>query len=206
MSAQLAPGWSATELGDIVTLKRGYDLPTRQRRPGSVPIVSSSGITGYHDEAKQPGPGVVTGRYGTLGEVFYVDGPYWPLNTALYAQDFHGNDPRFVAHLLRSLNLGASQGAAAVPGVNRNILHRLPVAKPPVPTQRKVAAFLSAYDDQIENNTRRIKILEEMAQRIYREWFVEFRWVSRVPALRACEPSRISEGQHGWSDVRHHRS
>lgn len=161
-----------------------------------MPIVSSSGITGYHNEAKQPGPGVVTGRYGTLGEVFYVEGEYWPLNTTLYAQDFRGNHPRFIAYLLQSLNLGASQGAAAVPGVNRNVLHQLPVLKPPVCAQQKIAAILSAYDNLIENNTRRIKILEEMAQRIYWEWFVEFRYPEHegVPLV----DSEIGSIPEGW--------
>lgn len=168
--------WDDVQLGEIVTLHRGYDLPTAQRREGAVPVVSSSGITGYHDEAKVKPPGVVTGRYGTLGEVFFVEEPFWPLNTTLYVSDFHGNDPRFVSYLLRCQDLGARDGAAAVPGINRNVLHRLPAKRPPVPIQHKIAAILSAYDDLIENNYRRIKILEDIARCIYRQWFVEFRY------------------------------
>ena len=64
----------------------------------------------------------------------------------------------------------------AVPGVNRNALHMLPVKVPPIPAQQRIASILSAYDDLIENNTRRIKILEQMAQMLYREWFVNFRF------------------------------
>lgn len=168
--------WDEVELGDIVTLHRGYDLPAAKRRAGAVPIVSSSGITGYHDESKIQPPGVVTGRYGTLGEVFFIDEPFWPLNTTLYVSDFHGNDERFVGYFLRSAGLGAHDGAAAVPGLNRNVLHRLPARRPPVQIQRKIAAILSAYDDLIENNSRRVDVLEETAQRIYREWFVDFRY------------------------------
>lgn len=139
-------------------------------------MVSSSGITGYHDEPKVQPPGVVTGRYGTLGEVFFVDEPFWPLNTTLFVSDFHGNDERFVSYFLRCAGLGAHDGAAAVPGINRNVLHRLPARRPPLQTQRKIAAVLSAYDSLIENNRRRIQCLEETAQRIYREWFVDFRY------------------------------
>jgi type I restriction enzyme, S subunit len=83
--------WATINLGEFLTLKRGYDLPSTQRQDGNVPVVSSSGITGYHNVAKIDGPGVVTGRYGTLGEVFYLSEPFWPLNTALYVQDFKGN-------------------------------------------------------------------------------------------------------------------
>ena len=84
--------WRDCLLGDAVTLKRGYDLPAKDRRPGFVPIISSSGFTDTHDTAMVAGPGVVTGRYGTIGSVFYVGDDFWPLNTALYVQDFKGND------------------------------------------------------------------------------------------------------------------
>src|SRR5450830_1049868 len=168
--------WTDCALGDVVNLKRGYDLPERDRVEGEYPIVSSSGVTGSHNIAKVRGPGVVTGRYGTLGEVFYIPGDFWPLNTSLYVQDFKDNDPRFVSYLLRTLNFGQRSGAAAVPGVNRNALHLLRVRMPDVGAQRKITAILSAYDDLIENNLRRIKILEEMAQNLYHEWFVKFRF------------------------------
>jgi type I restriction enzyme S subunit len=164
--------WESKKLGDVVTLKRGYDLPHRLRRPGCIPIISSSGVTGFHDTAKVAPPGVVTGRYGTLGEVFYASEPFWPLNTTLYVQDFHGNDPRFVSYLLRTLGFDGRSGAAAVPGINRNHLHQLPLVLPPPSEQRRIAAVLLAYDELIENNARRVEILEEMARAIYREWFV----------------------------------
>lgn len=124
------------------------------------------------------GPGVVTGRYGTLGEVFYIPGSFWPLNTSLYVKDFKGNDPRFVAYYLRTVLSANFNSAGAVPGVNRNVLHKLSVPPPPndVKTQRKIAAILTAYDDLIETNKRRIALLEKMAEEIYREWFVRMRF------------------------------
>ena len=171
-----AEAWDEVELGDVVTLQRGFDLPSRERRDGAVPIVSSSGVTGFHDEAKIAPPGVVTGRYGTLGQVFYVNQPFWPLNTTLYVKDFHGNDPRFCSYLLEYQGLGTQESASAVPGINRNVLHRLLVRRPPLDAQRKIASVLSAYDELIENNRRRIELLEKIADRIYREWFVDFRY------------------------------
>ncbi len=120
---------------------------------------------------------MVTGRYGTLGEVFYIDQVYWPLNTTLYVRDFKGNDPRFISYFLKTLDLAHQNAAGAVPGLNRNALHLLPVRIPSCPTtQRRIADILSAYDDLIANNARRIAILEEMARALYREWFVEFRF------------------------------
>jgi type I restriction enzyme S subunit len=168
--------WKQCTLGDIITLQRGFDLPERERQKGSIPIVSSSGVTGYHNLAKVQGPGVVTGRYGTLGEVFFIKDSFWPLNTTLFVRDFKGNDPLFLSYFLRTLNLAHQNSAGAVPGVNRNALHLLPVYVPSPPIQRKIASVLSAYDDLIDNNTRRIAILEQMARMLYQEWFVQFRF------------------------------
>jgi type I restriction enzyme S subunit len=68
--------WASIQLGEFLTLKRGYDLPASSRQAGEVPVVSSSGITGTHNIPKVQGPGVVTGRYGTLGEVFFITGDF----------------------------------------------------------------------------------------------------------------------------------
>ena len=168
--------WQAGELGDFLTLKRGHDLPNGSRKAGDVPVVSSSGFTGWHNEAKAEPPGVVTGRYGTIGEVFYVDQPYWPLNTALYVIDFKSNDPKFIAYFLREKLKNYQSDKAAVPGVDRKVLHKLPAQCPDTQIQQSIVRILSAYDDLIENNRRRIALLEEAARQLYKEWFVRFRF------------------------------
>ena len=168
--------WRDCTLGDVVKLQRGHDLPDRVRVAGAVPVVSSSGITGRHNVAKAEPPGVVTGRYGTIGEVFYIEEPYWPLNTALYVVDFKDNDPRFVAYLLRSTLKNYKSEKAAVPGVDRNVLHLLNVRAPDRATQGSIAAVLAAYDDLIENDRKRIALLEDAARLLFREWFVQLRF------------------------------
>ena len=168
--------WSAIRLGDVLTLKRGHDLPESQRQNGEVPVVSSSGITGHHSEPKAKAPGVVTGRCGTLGEVFYIEEDYWPLNTALYVIDFKGNRPRFVAYFLESVLRNYQSDKAAVPGVNRNVLHEIKVRCPDRMVQERIADILSVYDDLIENNRRRMALLENAARMLYREWFVRLRF------------------------------
>lgn len=130
-------GWQVAPLGEVIELKRGYDLPTADRRPGEVPIVSSSGPSGYHDEAKVRGPGIVTGRYGTIGRVFLVWEDFWPLNTALYVRDFKGTEPLYVVHLLRTLDFEKFSDKGAVPGINRNHVHTEPVCKPPASVLRR---------------------------------------------------------------------
>jgi len=182
-------------LGDVLTLQRGYDLPGPTRVPGTIPVISSSGRTGFHNEAKVRGPGVVIGRYGTLGDVYFVPEDFWPLNTALYVRDFKGNDPRFCAYLLKTVAVASTGTGAAVPGVNRNALHELPVRYHPPSVQHRIASILSAYDDLIKINERRIAILEDMARRIFREWFVDFRFPGHegVPMVDT-EAGRMPEG------------
>ncbi|MCY4377946.1 MAG: restriction endonuclease subunit S [Spirochaetaceae bacterium] len=174
-SCSAGRGWVELPLGNVIELKRGYDLPGRERLPGPVPVVSSSGVTGYHRESKAPGPGVVTGRYGTLGEVYFIQGDFWPLNTTLYVRNFNGNDPRFISYLLRGLDFSGHSDKAAVPGLNRNHLHEEPVGIPTdVREQRSIAHVLGTLDDKIELNRRMNATLEATTQALFRSWFVDF--------------------------------
>ena len=180
--------WREVILGDVIELKRGYDLPQRKRLPGSVPIVSSSGITDHHSEGKVQGPGVVTGRCGTLGRVFFIPDNFWPLNTTLYVRDFKGNDPRFISYFLQELNFFAYSDKAAVPGLNRNHLHQAVVRIPEdVNEQRAIARILGALDDKIELNRRMNETLEAMARALFRSWFVDFDPVRAKMA--GCDPN-----------------
>jgi type I restriction enzyme S subunit len=137
--------WPETSLGDVATLQRGFDLPTRLRQRGSVPIVSSSGVSGWHDQAMVKAPGVVTGRYGTIGEVFFETADFWPLNTTLWVSNFHGNDARFIYYLLQRVDFASHSGKSGVPGVNRNDLHSEMVSLPELVTEQR--AIVEALDD-----------------------------------------------------------
>jgi type I restriction enzyme, S subunit len=171
----MANEWKDCSLGDVVELKRGYDLPQKERLPGDVPLVSSSGVTDSHVKAMVKGPGVVTGRYGTLGQVFYVEQDFWPLNTTLYVRDFKGNDPRFVSYFLRNIDFFVYSDKAAVPGLNRNHLHQARVRIPTDPKeQRAIAHILGTLDDKIELNRKQNETLEAMARTLFKAWFVDF--------------------------------
>lgn len=171
----MAGEWVETTLGDVVELKRGYDLPKRDRTKGFFPLVSSSGVTDCHSQAKVKGPGVVTGRYGTLGQVFYVAEDFWPLNTTLYVRDFKGNDPRFISYFLTGVNYLAYSDKAAVPGLNRNHLHQAAVRFPQdIREQLAIARILGTLDDKIDLNRQMSETLEAMARALFKSWFVDF--------------------------------
>jgi len=144
--------WKYEPLRSVATLQRGFDLPSRLRKPGAVPIITSSGIEDRHCQAKVKGPGVVTGRYGTIGEVFFVRDDFWPLNTTLYVRDFHENDPLFISYLLRTIDFHTHSGKSGVPGVNRNDLHEIVVPLPATKTEQEaIAEALSDADALIES-------------------------------------------------------
>lgn len=157
--------WMETSLGEVVHLQRGHDLPTQDRRPGSVPIVGSFGITGWHDTAKVKGPGVTIGRSGaSFGTAAYVGEDYWPLNTCLYVTDFLGNDPRWVYALLHNIDFSGYNSGSAQPSLNRNFLKQIPVLLPSREEQHRIAVVLGVLDALIDQNRRLAGELEALAR------------------------------------------
>jgi type I restriction enzyme S subunit len=113
-------------------------------------------------------------------------------------------DPEFYHYYFLSplgkANVQSLVMQVAAAGIRGSELATLHVPVPPLPTQRRIAGILSAYDDLIENSKRRIKILEEMARRLYREWFVYFRF----PGHEGCRSveSQLGEIPEGWEVTR----
>ncbi|MBK8048788.1 MAG: restriction endonuclease subunit S [Anaerolineales bacterium] len=141
-----------------------------------VPVVSSSGIVVAYSEAKCEGPGVVIGRKGTLGTVHYLEGPYWPHDTTLWSKDLRGNHARYVSYFLQTMGLQRFDVGNSNPTLNRNHIHSLEITIPEYRIQGRIASILSAYDDLIEANRRRMALLEQAARLLYREWFVRLRF------------------------------
>jgi len=167
--------WKNKSLAQFVTFQRGFDLPKSQFISGDIPVFGSTSILGYHNLSKVVAPGVITGRSGTLGKFQYSTVAFWPHNTTLWVKDFKGNDPKFSYYLMQCFDFSDFNGGGAVPTLNRNVLKSLKVDVPPLQTQQKIAKILSNYDDLIENNLKRIKLLEESARLTYEEWFLRFR-------------------------------
>ncbi len=167
--------WKETTLGEVATLQRGIDLPDQKRKNGKVPILGSFGITGYHDEARVKAPGVTVGRSGaSFGVVNFSAIDFWPLNTALYVKDFHGNNEKFVYYFLKAFDFKSYNSGSAQPSLNRNFVHPVPVIIPPLSTQRAIAHILGTLDDKIELNRRMNQTLEAMARAVFKSWFVDF--------------------------------
>lgn len=140
---KIPEGWEVGRLDDALVLQRGFDLPKRLRKEGTVPIYAASGITAMHSESKVKAPGVVTGRSGTLGRVMYVQEDFWPLNTALWVKEFRRATPLYAFYLLQALDLAQFNSGAAVPTLNRNDVHGLPVVLPDVHVLEKFERLAS---------------------------------------------------------------
>ena len=120
---------------------------------GKYPVVGSNGIIGYHNEYTTGFPSITIGRSGNVGNPFIVYGQTWSHNTTLYVKDFKGNDPVFVYYFLKTMDLANYAGGSAVPTLNRNHIHTLPIKVPEsVRVQKKIGYYLRLLDEKIELN------------------------------------------------------
>lgn len=152
--------WKVKKVLDFAPLQRGFDLPTDKIVKGKYPVVYSNGILNYHDEYKAKGPGVVTGRSGTIGKVTYVESDYWPHNTSLWVTDFKGNNPKYVYYVYKYIGLSKYASGSGVPTLNRNDVHVSKIAIPPIEEQSHIVKVLELWDTAIEKQSELIEKLK----------------------------------------------
>lgn len=144
---------------------------------GKYPVYGGNGLRGYTDRYNFQGECSIIGRQGAYcGNVRYFSGIGYMSDHAVVAVTTKDHDNRYFAYKLGLMDLGRFSGQAAQPGISVTKIAKLKVEMPPLPIQQRVASILSAYDNLIENNTRRIRLLEQMAENLYKEWFVRFRF------------------------------
>jgi type I restriction enzyme, S subunit len=142
--------WETRTLGDVAPLQRGFDLPNSKLQQGTYPVVYSNGVLNHHTAFQVKGPGVVTGRSGTIGSVTFVEQNFWPHNTSLWVTTFKSNDPKFVFYLYTTIGLERFATGSGVPTLNRNNVHDFKVSIPPSTVeQTAIAAILSDMDAEI---------------------------------------------------------
>ncbi|MBF0344307.1 MAG: restriction endonuclease subunit S [Nitrospirae bacterium] len=187
-------------LRQFITFERGFKLSRRDIVKGVYPVVASSAIIGYHNEYKVLSPGVIIGVNGALNEAHYINNNFWPHNNVFWVKDFKGNLPRYVYYYLKSLDLTRFDSGIVIPKLNRNDLYSIEIAVHDTISQQKIVNILSAYDELIEMNNRRIIILEELKQMTHKEWFVNLRF----PEYDNTQKVNIDIGwiPKGWSIVR----
>lgn len=163
--------WEQRKCKAVAPLQRGFDLPISQMVEGEYPVVMSNGIGGYHNEYKVKGPGVITGRSGTIGKIQYIESDYWPHNTALWVTDFKNNYPQFIFYLYMNLDLSRFGTGSGVPTLNRNDVHDALVYVPNLDEQKKLAAYFNSIDHLITLHQRKLEKLKELRKGVMKKLF-----------------------------------
>ena len=165
--------WKEYKLGEVITFQRGFDLPKGKMKKGQYPVAGSNGIIGHHSEFTTVGPGVTIGRSGNIGTPHFYKTNYWAHNTSLYVKDFKGNEPLFIYYFLKTIDFTQLNTGSAVPTLNRNHVHELPVLLPPIEEQKRIAGVLSSLDDKIDLLNRENATLEALVETLFRHYFIE---------------------------------
>ncbi len=167
--------WKRVKVHDCIEFFNGKGIKT-ELHTGDNPIYGANGIIGSTKESNYSN-GIIIGRVGAYcGAVQVEKGTFWATDNTIVAKAKRDNDNQFWYYQFSDLKLNKYAGGAAQPLVTQSVLKEIDIDLPPLETQKRIAKILSAYDDLIENNLKRIKLLEEAAQNIYKEWFVNFRF------------------------------
>jgi type I restriction enzyme, S subunit len=165
--------WETKPLNQIISLQRGFDLPTQSRDKGDIAVIGSNGTVGFHSSAPNnvPIPGLMVGRSGSVGRITYWDKKYWPLNTVLYVKDFHGNDPYFLSFWLQLFPFKQYAEGVSVPTLNRNSIGDVlfPIPKPE--DQEKITPALDKVITSVNLHTEAIEKSQELKHSAMRELF-----------------------------------
>lgn len=157
--------WPSIPFSKFAPLQRGFDLPTKHLRPGPHPVAYSNGVLASHNEFMVKGPGVVTGRSGTIGNIAYLEDHYWPHNTALWVTSFANSHPKFVYYFLEHMDLVRFATGSGVPTLNRNDVHAQFVEVPESKKEQEaIADVLTAIDcelDGLEERNAKFRALRQ---------------------------------------------
>jgi type I restriction enzyme, S subunit len=165
--------WKSTTWGEIATLEYGKGLLGYQVSEGKYPVYGANGQIGWHSEPLYNNPGVIIGRKGAYRGVHYSKIPFFVIDTAFYLKPKVELVPRWAYYQLLTQDINGLDSGSAIPSTSRQDFYSLPLLLPPLPVQQKIASILGALDDKIEFNRRMNKTLEEIAQALFRHWFVE---------------------------------
>lgn len=190
--------WPLVRMSEVVSLHYGRALVASSRMPGCVRVFGSNGQCGWHNKPLGNGPTVILGRkgQGPLG-VEWCPWPFWVIDTAYYVKvNAQRINIRYFYFLTKFIGLNHLKDGTSNPSLSRDVFGQQGVPLPPIPSQHRIASILSDFDELIENNERRIKILESMARALYREWFVHFRFPGHEHQPRVISP--FGEIPQGW--------
>ena len=164
--------WPKVKLKELMVIKNGKDH--KALLDGEYPVYGSGGIMRYVNKYLYDKESVLLPRKGTLNNIQFATFPFWTVDTCYYTEVKNEKVlPYFLYLSICQLDIAALNTGSAVPSMTFDKYYSIEINLPPLPVQRRIAEILSRYDSLIENYQRQIKLLEEAAQRLYKEWFVD---------------------------------
>lgn len=199
--------WTTVPLGELIEIFDSQRIPLsaaqRSTRNGPFPYYGAQGVIDYIDDYIFDGRFILVPEDGEnlrsrrLPIAYFAEGKFWVNNHAhiVRSKPERAVD-RFIQGALEASYIDTWITGAAQPKLSQANLRKIPISVPSLAEQHSIAAVLDALDDMIENNRRRVEVLEEMARAIYREWFVEFRYPGHedVPLI----DSALGPIPEGW--------
>lgn len=164
--------WKTYKLSELVEIKYGKDH--KHLADGVIPVYGSGGIMRFAETHLYDRESILIPRKGTLSNLFYLDKPFWSVDTMFYTKIKNGVHGKYLYYLLKSMDLASMNVGSAVPSLTTEVLNKVEISLPDLPTQRQIAQILTSLDDKIELNLQMNQTLEAMAQAIFKEWFVDF--------------------------------
>jgi type I restriction enzyme S subunit len=164
--------WVETTLGEVVQIKYGKDH--KHLADGKYPLYGSGGIMRYVEKPLYNKESILIPRKGTLNNLFYVDEPFWSMDTIFYSEiNTNKVIPVFLFFYLKTFNLAGLNVGSAVPSLTTKVLNPLKLFIPALSEQKAIAKILSSFDEKIELLRQQNETLETIAQTIFKEWFVK---------------------------------
>ena len=187
--------WIDTTVGEYCPFIYGKGLPKDKRKIGEFPVYGSNGIVGYHNTPYAANWGVIIGRKGSVGSIHLSKNEFWPIDTTFYMVKESIEELYFAYFLLKSLHLEQMNSDSAVPGLNRDNAHALPIRIPENEDDRKsLGDWIIKFEEKIELNTQINQTLEQIAQALFKSWFVDFDPVkAKIDVLEAGGTAEAAE-------------
>lgn len=166
--------WKEDVLGNVLEVKYGKDH--KKLAEGQYPVYGSGGLMRYVDSKLYDGPSILIPRKGTLNNIMFVESPFWTVDTMFWSIiNTDKVDPQFLFYSICKRDFASMNVGSAVPSMTVNILNDIQISYPKnIEDQRRIASILSSLDRKIELNNKINADLEEMAQAIFKNWFVDF--------------------------------
>ncbi len=173
--SELPLGWTETTLGDVVDIKYGKDH--KHLADGDYPLYGSGGVMRYVEKPLYSEPSILIPRKGTLSNLFFVEEPFWSVDTIFYTEiNTKSVLPRYLFYKLKTVNLAGKNVGSAVPSLTTKVLNPTELIIPSLPEQQAIAKLLSSFDEKIELLRAQNETLETLAQTIFKEWFCKFNY------------------------------